>query len=131
MEDYRGILLAAALAAQAAPLEGQRVAAAVEMSTGGPVLDRPARLVIERAQLVDALTHLGESSGVQLVFSPSLIGGGGEPVSCGCRSVTLAKALDRLLAGRQLRYAVVDGYVVIVPRQPDEDRRTGLDSTLR
>ena len=111
-------LLFAATAAAAA--QAVAIAASPQvLSTGQdapPVelLERPARLAIEDLSLRAALAELRHRAGVPLVFSEDFI-----PtevrVSCACASVTVREALDRLLAGTELRYAELRTQVLIEP----------------
>jgi hypothetical protein len=76
------------------------------------MLDRPARLDVRDVPLEKALVLLQRASGVALAYSPDLVPDE-RRVSCACRGVTVAQALDRLLEGTGLRYRLGDDNVVI------------------
>ena len=106
---------AAGLAAQ-----DDQVLAALRGETGidpepGTLLATVSGLSIERAPLAEALVRLAERSQVQIAFSPSLL-----PtdlrVDCDCPDVSLARALDQLLAGTELGYVELGSQVVVVPK---------------
>ena len=85
----------------------------------GSLLATVSRLSIERAPLARALSELAERSRVQIAFSPSLLPSGLR-VDCDCRTVSLARALDRLLVNTDLGYVELASQVVVVPRAKDE-----------
>ena len=112
------LLLAAAVALAPGAVQGQAVEIAAR--TAEPersLLDRPARLSVERVPLRAAVSELAERSGVPLAYSPTLLPGGLE-VSCPCEAVTLRDALTRLLAGTSFTFREADGQVVIAPAAP-------------
>jgi len=76
-------------------------------------LGAPARLMVNGMLLEGALRRLSATSGVQLDFSPSALPGRLQ-VHCFCDQVTVADALDSLLAGTALVYKAVDQHVLIV-----------------
>jgi len=78
----------------------------------GTLLDRPARLDVRDLPLEKALTLLQRSSGVSLAFSPDLLSRH-RHVSCACKGVTVAVALDRMLAGTGLRYRLGERKVIV------------------
>ena len=78
-----------------------------------PLLQRPARLNVEGVSLEEALLTLQGSSGVTVVFSPDLLPG--VRVSCRCEGSTVRQALDRILVGTSLTYALHGGRVLIQP----------------
>jgi len=80
--------------------------------TPGSSLDRPAQLRVDDEPLPDALARLQLLSGASIAFSPSSMAGVGK-VSCDCATVTVRKALDRLLAGTHLRYVELGEHIVI------------------
>ncbi len=90
-------------------------AAVSPASVDGPesLLDLPARLSIEHAPLGAALRTLHETSGVPMVFSPSLLPL--RQVSCDCMHVTVGTALDHLLAASGARAVLTQAQIVIVP----------------
>jgi TonB-dependent SusC/RagA subfamily outer membrane receptor len=78
------------------------------------LLDSPARLSIRNVPLARGLEQLHETSGVNLVFSPSLLPKS-RTVTCRCETVSVGKALDEMLAGIRVRYFEQDGHVVVSP----------------
>ncbi len=113
------LLLPAALAAQEprqlALLRGQ---IGVDPDPGS-LLAAPARLVVSRLPLADALARLAERSRLQIAFSPTLLPEG-HRVDCDCTALSTARALDRLLAGTDLGYVELGSQVVVVPRREPE-----------
>lgn len=110
-----------ALAQQALSVADSRQGASFQSAASKRVspLERPARLTIANATLASGLTALHQRSGVALAFSPSQLPTGAM-ISCSCASVSVAQALDSLLAGYALRYAVMDaGLVLIEPSDTD------------
>ena len=81
------------------------------------LLDRPARLVVERLPLIDALQRLEQGSGVPLAYSPSLLPAT-LAVSCDCRDATLRDALNTLLGETRFTFRETDGQVLLVPASP-------------
>jgi len=75
-------------------------------------VDRPARLRVENVSLAEALVELHQSSGVDLLFSPTLFPES-HRVSCVCDSVTIGEALDQLLRGTAFHYFELAGQLVI------------------
>jgi TonB-dependent starch-binding outer membrane protein SusC len=102
----------------AAPVSAQARAAshAPAADSTEAILARRANLSVTALPLVQALERLAERSGVPMAFSASRLPGGKDRVSCDCRDLTVAQALDRMLAGRDLEYAPVSGQVVVFPR---------------
>lgn len=86
-----------------------------ERGTGVSVLDRPAYLRVERVSLEKSLEILHLMSGVDLVFSPSLLPTN-HTVACSCDHLSVRQALEVLLEGTHLSYTDVDGHVVISAR---------------
>lgn len=78
----------------------------------GTLLDRPARLDVRDVPLEKALVLLQRASGVSLAYSPDLLPEE-HRVSCPCKGMTVAQALDRVLKGTGLRYRLGDQNVVI------------------
>jgi len=74
---------------------------------------RPAQLDVRNLSLARALTELRQSSGTPLAYSPSMIPS--LDVSCDCREVSVADALDRMLGGTGLSFTAVHGQIVIQP----------------
>lgn len=77
-----------------------------------PLLDRPARLLASDVSLREALEALQRASGVELTYGPDLLPEG-HRVSCDCKAVSVAEALDRLLADTGLGYRVKDRKVIV------------------
>lgn len=77
-----------------------------------PQLERPAQLAVRAVPLKAGLSMLGIMSGVNMMFSPSLLPGA-KIVDCACESVTVGEALEVMLSGTGLRYIEVAGHVVI------------------
>ncbi|MGH7475238.1 MAG: TonB-dependent receptor domain-containing protein [Longimicrobiales bacterium] len=75
-------------------------------------LDRPARLQVEDVPLAEALDLLYQGSQVPISFSPSLLPEG-RKVTCICRELTVAEALERILAGTAFRYREIEGHVLV------------------
>lgn len=90
----------------------------------GTLLATVSRFSTDQALLVDALVQLAERSQVQIAFSPSLLPGNLR-VNCDCATLSLARALDHLLADTDLGYVELGSQVVVVPkagyRIPDPD----------
>src|SRR5437867_3218408 len=111
------VVLAATLGTRTVVAQEARSAerlAARSGSAPGSSLACPARRSIEGVSLAAAWTELHYRSGVDLVFSaerlPSRL------VSCNCRRVTVATALNQLLAETQLTYMEMEGQVLIFRR---------------
>lgn len=102
----------------AAESAGGRALTLRQGGAGSELLNRQAKLSVEGESLVAALTRLHESSGVPLLFSPSVIPADSR-VSCACSAATVLHALDQMLADTQLEHEVIAGQVVIAPRRPD------------
>jgi TonB-linked SusC/RagA family outer membrane protein len=103
-------LLTLSLAGPALAQSGKTSLLAVELRS---LLEQPARLRVSDLPLATALTEISRTSGVALAFSPTrlpLIS-----VSCDCERLTVARALDQLLARTGLRYQELDGQIVILP----------------
>jgi len=116
------------LAAAGSPIGAQQDSAAgrdrpvrITQTLPQSLLARPARLRARDVPLESALTLLDRSSGVSIVFSPSFLPES-RRVSCACDAATVGEALERLLAGTQLRYKEIDGQIMIHRdrRAPDE-----------
>ena len=84
------------------------------------LLDRPARLQVERVPLIDALRRLEQTSGVALAYSPSLLPAT-RFVSCGCREVTIREALEMLLDETRFTFRETEGQILLVPALRDSD----------
>ena len=100
--------------------QNEQILAALTGETGidpepGTLLATVSRLSVEQASLADALARLAESSRVQIAFSPTLL-----PVDlrvdCDCKTLHVARTLDRLLADTKLGYVELGSQVIIVPR---------------
>ncbi len=78
------------------------------------VLDRPARLLLRDQPMVKGLIELHRASGINLVFSPSMLSAV-RSVSCACEALTVGGALAEMLSGTILRYVEQDGQVVVAP----------------
>ena len=78
------------------------------------LLERPARLNIDSVSVATALTALSRASGVNIVFSPSMLPARPH-VSCACQGATVETALRVLLANTGFRYAAVDDKIVVEP----------------
>lgn len=79
--------------------------------SAGTSLTQPAKLVVEDVPLASALAGIRRASGVQLVFSPSLLPD--HHVSCFCEDRTVAEALNHVLAGTGFRYFKVGRQILI------------------
>lgn len=83
-------------------------------TTTTSLLDRPARLSLDRVPLLSALTELRNRSGVPVVYSEDFLPHSAV-VSCECGSLSVGESLDRILAGTSLRYVAMRTQVVIEP----------------
>jgi TonB-dependent starch-binding outer membrane protein SusC len=81
-----------------------------------PLLERPAELIVQDVTLDAALTRLTETSGVIVVFSPSLLRADHRVVTCECGRMSVGETLDRLLAGTRYAYREMGGQIALVPR---------------
>src|SRR5437667_4231886 len=81
-----------------------------------PALRRPAALAVQDVPVATALLRLSESSGVIIVFSPSLVGEVAGRVTCTCASITVAEALDRILRSTDFVYSELRGQIVVTLR---------------
>jgi TonB-dependent SusC/RagA subfamily outer membrane receptor len=105
---------------------------------GLSLLATPARLMVHDVPLVQGLVQLHRSSGVNLVFSPSMLPS--NVVTCRCEKVTVGKALEEMLSGIRIRYFERDGHVVVTPgfddipavraELADSDLETGYSAGL-
>lgn len=95
----------------------------------GPVLaqsllDRPARLSVQRVPVAEALAMLRASSGTSLVYSsdvlPRLL------VSCDCETRTVGQALAVILRDTDLTFRTSGAGVLIVPRRDGATALTGV-----
>jgi TonB-linked SusC/RagA family outer membrane protein len=93
-------------------------------------LRRPARLVVSGVGLREALGELHASSGVLLLFSPTLLSSESK-VACLCADYTVAEALDVLLRGTSLDYQEMgDDIVIAPPARGDSRLRPGTTSMV-
>lgn len=119
---------AAPAAAQAS--KGVAEALASDLALAGPpsVLSLPARLDVHNVGISTALTLLQQRSGAPLAFSPSLLPRDHQ-VSCSCESVSVARALDRILSGTEFQYAEVGNQILIERKVEDYDPALAASST--
>lgn len=89
-------------------------------------LDRPARLRIINAPLDAVLGELRRTSGVELVFSPTLLPP--RRVSCDCMASSVGESLALILRGTSLRFQEMHGQVVIVPSPTQARSLQGVDT---
>jgi len=82
------------------------------LTASSDVLERPARLEVRQASLVDALSALQQSAEVFIGFSPSLLPGDVR-VDCSCRTVPVRVALDRILEGTGFRHVRISSQLFI------------------
>lgn len=94
----------------------------------GQSLASTARLEIREEELETALGRLHRSSGVRLLFSPSLIPTG-HRVDCTCMDISVGEALGRMLKGTGLVYEDYAGAIIVAPPTPRE-MRSQLAATL-
>ncbi len=116
-----GVLVAATCLAGSSSAQAQRTPTqlgALVLQAHSP-LTRTARLNVQNIPLGAALVHLRQRSGVDLAYSTRVIPPA-RRVDCECAGVTVAEALDRMLAGTFLRYVELDGQVIIEPRARPE-----------
>src|SRR5438034_734633 len=97
------------------PLTGSALAQQVtaQRPSDVPALQRPAALVVDDVPVAAALQRLSESSGVIIVFSPSLVGEVARRITCHCTSITVAEALDRVLRSTNFVYTELRGQIVV------------------
>jgi TonB-linked SusC/RagA family outer membrane protein len=85
-------------------------------------LGRAARLTVRDVRITTALDKLSETSGVVLAYSPSILEGRTDHVTCECSGRTVAEALDQILAGTRTGYTEMNGRVVVFrPAPPARD----------
>jgi TonB-linked SusC/RagA family outer membrane protein len=95
---------------------GMAAAQATHLAANVPnsgLLDRRARLHVDRSPLLEALQQLERQSGVALAYSPSLLPS--VEVSCACASSTIREALDALLAGTMFEFSEMEGQIMLFP----------------
>ncbi|MGH9160331.1 MAG: TonB-dependent receptor plug domain-containing protein, partial [Vicinamibacteraceae bacterium] len=131
----RIFLVASAMLAFAHAAWAQRpdTRVAQSKSSGEParsLLERPARLSIERMPLESALNALTQASGVPLAFSPARMPRNAS-VSCACANVDMSGALDQLLAGTALEYVELSGQIVLFLEGDSQGERGNLLIGLR
>lgn len=97
-----------------AATEADRRAASPSEEDGPDLLTRPAGLEVHDVSMAVALTRLAERSEVSVAFSPNALPPA-RRVTCTCTTVTVAKALDTILAGTAFDYLPLHDQVVIVP----------------
>jgi hypothetical protein len=105
-------LVASPLAAQDLDISLEAEEIAAHATSGQGLLKRPANLIINGVPLYTALTDLQRRSGVSLVYSPSRLPLR-RPVTCECYSLSVAEALDRMLAGTDLTYSVINEHILL------------------
>lgn len=109
----------------------QRELTVTEEGTDAEVLRSPAGLEVEGVSLLEALEALHESSGVPIVYSPSLIPASRE-VTCRCAEISIGEALVRLLRGTGSEAVASDGQIIVAPvDRPDEIDLGGVDAPVR
>lgn len=81
----------------------------------GSLLAAPARVTISGLPLGEALSRLAERSRIRIAFSPSLLPAD-RHVDCECATMSMARALDQLLADTDLGYVELGSQVLLVPR---------------
>jgi len=79
----------------------------------GSLLARKAGLTVEGVSISEALQRLSRATDVAVAFSPSSLPAG-RNVDCPCRDMTVAAALDRILAGSGYGYMELDGQIIIL-----------------
>lgn len=77
------------------------------------LVDAPARLSVRDVTLASGLVRLHQASGVNLVFSPSLLPDG-RLVSCACETLSVGGALDEMLSETRLGFVERGGHIVVV-----------------
>lgn len=85
----------------------------------GSLLDRRANLDVERATPLEALQALQRASGVAIAFSPDVITPD-RAVTCQCQGVKVSEALDRILRGTGLVYALGRRQILVGRRAENE-----------
>ncbi len=85
------------------------------------LLERRAGLSIEAVNLGEALASLSESSGVSVVFSPTLVPS--VRVACDCANISVREALTRMLRETGLGFTSHGAQVIVapIPERPDPD----------
>lgn len=91
------------------------------------LLAQRSGLELSTVLLPQALSRLHETSGVNLLFTPSVLPADRE-VSCECRDLTVAQALSHLLAGTSIGFVEVGGHIVL---EPTEERRGPVRNSSR
>ena len=81
----------------------------------GSLLAAPARVTVSGLPLGEALSRLAERSRIRIAFSPSLLPAD-RHVDCECATMSMARALDQLLADTDLGYVELGSQVLLVPR---------------
>ena len=78
------------------------------------VADKPAQISLPAGDLADALDKLGDQSGVQIMYEPTLTKG--IKVSAVSGTLTVGAALQQLLARTELKAGRVNEKVVVLQR---------------
>jgi len=78
------------------------------------LLERQARLTVEKASLIEALHQLRDRAGVPVAFSEDFLPAD-QRVSCDCQDVSVGRALRMLLASTGLSFAEYGRQIVIEP----------------
>lgn len=120
MQRITRLTLALALLLAPAAAASQVARAEPPAQDSGSLLDRPADLDVRGEGLIAALTRLESTSGVALVYSPSLLPR--DAVTCVCRDSTVGGALEVLLASSGFVPRQVDGQVLVVPGRDGAER---------
>lgn len=97
------------------------------------LLSSPARLMVREVPLPLALARLSETSGVPIAYSSSVLARETGGVSCACEAISVAAALELLLAGTAYDYAELVGQVVVfaVPQAAPGNAARALEELLR
>src|SRR3546814_17562018 len=95
--------------------------------------DTPQSYSIQAGSLGDALNQLARQSKLQIVYSPELVRG--KTASAISGQLTWRAALERLLAGSDLEWSVINDATIVIKKRTtrSEERRAGKEcvSTCR
>jgi TonB-dependent starch-binding outer membrane protein SusC len=89
------------------------------------ILSAPARLNVENVPLEAALREFQSVAGIAIAYSPTIVREA-RGVTCMCSDAGVGEALQTLLTGTGLEFAVLDGHLIIRRKQTPLTSR-GLD----
>src|SRR3546814_553794 len=91
--------------------------------------DTPQSYSIQAGSLGDALNQLARQSKLQIVYSPELVRG--KTASAISGQLTWRAALERLLAGSDLEWRVINDATIVIKKRRTEERREGKEGVRR